>query len=724
MAAGDDLSALLSKLSLEQYKSTFEDEEITEVSLLHSMGEEMLRESMVELGMKDAHVDVLAKALFSEEGDGEDELALEDNAGGDDDDGLALEDNDDDGLALEANEAPAPAPPASVAAAEPVTTAAPTVSAASKKAAERVKNQGNDALKNGQFADAAVLYGQAIGLDPTNAAYYSNRSSAYASLSQFEKALDDAKNAIRLKSDWAKAHLRHASALTGLRRHQEALDAYNAALQCEPSNAQIKALVAAASETALVEKELAADGFDWMAELNDRVAPTPFYERGLQLQDDAPMTIDYREALQEGLEAIGREEGRLVLRTPRGAAMVVNGIEGTNFEKIVCVGARTATTTAQQLKGATGPVAVKLWHMLSDWRDEGDDEDAIRERMIRRADAEHTRIRALSGCKHWLQLIADVAAEKEALIGSVPYPAIYLEHFPGQDLTELLTILQPPGARQAAKRANAAAANGADDDSDCSDDDHFDDDDEEEVDEEAVAEAWERAKAEYTPDKLGEELALIKEVALGTMRALKEAHGAGFRFEPDGSEGPFLGDVLFHKGRVKLVDTEPLGEYEEGDDQRFTAEPLVYSPVGEYLRAWWESTRLKIGMEMNTQHPDKRYAEVLSGYGALNWMLFKWEPERLQGDEIIRLLTHGAEQAAPHHDPTLEAHWEDFMNRAFVMLGPRRFDELKEISNLIQANEITGPDVVARSRYLMGREFEGLHSEYLKILKKAGVKLK
>lgn len=110
--------------------------------------------------------------------------------------------------------------------------------------------------------------------------------------------------------------------------------------------------------------------------------------------------------------------------------------------------------------------------------------------------------------------------------------------------------------------------------------------------------------------------------------------------------------------------------------------------------------------------------------GALNWMLFKWEPERLQGDEIIRLLTHGAEQAAPHHDPTLEAHWEDFMNRAFVMLGPRRFDELKEISNLIQANEITGPDVVARSRYLMGREFEGLHSEYLKVLKKAGVKLK
>ena len=32
-------------------------------------------------------------------------------------------------------------------------------------------------------------------------------------------------------------------------------------------------------------------------------------------------------------------------------------------------------------------------------------------------------------------------------------------------------------------------------------------------------------------------------------------------------------------------------------------------------------------------------------------------------------------------------------------------------------------DVVARSRYVMGREFEGLHDEYLAILKKLGYKL-
>ena len=84
--------------------------------------------------------------------------------------------------------------------------------------AERVKAQGNDALKQGKYAEAASLYGQAIGLDPTNAVYYSNRSSALASLSRFDKALADADKCVELRPDWAKAHLRRAGALQGLKK--------------------------------------------------------------------------------------------------------------------------------------------------------------------------------------------------------------------------------------------------------------------------------------------------------------------------------------------------------------------------------------------------------------------------------------------------------------------------------------------------------------------------
>ena len=159
-------------------------------------------------------------------------------------------------------------------------------------------------------------------------------------------------------------------------------------------------------------------------------------------------------------------------------------------------------------------------------------------------------------------------------------------------------------------------------------------------------------------------------------------------------------------------------------NRTFTAEPLVYSPLGEFIRAWWEGTALKIGMKTGELCPHKAFQDVLNGFGTLNWLLFKWEPSQLHGDTIIRLLTHGAEaMSEPAHDPTLEAHWEDFLNRAFVMLGPRRFDEIKEINALMQAKEISGKDVYARSRYLFGRDFEGLHEEYLLLLRKAGVDL-
>jgi hypothetical protein len=129
-------------------------------------------------------------------------------------------------------------------------------------------------------------------------------------------------------------------------------------------------------------------------------------------------------------------------------------------------------------------------------------------------------------------------------------------------------------------------------------------------------------------------------------------------------------------------------------------------------------------MKTGERCSDERYAKVLDGFGTLNWMLFKWPPEQLHGDEIIHLLVNGPQaQAQAQVDPTLERHWEDFMQRALLMLGPRRFDELKDINNLLNSNEITGPDLVARARYCFGRDFEGLNEEYLLILKKLGVKL-
>ena len=56
---------------------------------------------------------------------------------------------------------------------------------------------------------------QAIELEPGNHVLYSNRSGAYASLKDFDKALEDANKTTELKPDWAKGWGRKGSALHG-----------------------------------------------------------------------------------------------------------------------------------------------------------------------------------------------------------------------------------------------------------------------------------------------------------------------------------------------------------------------------------------------------------------------------------------------------------------------------------------------------------------------------
>jgi tetratricopeptide (TPR) repeat protein len=215
---------------------------------------------MVELGMEPSHVDTLARALFGsvnqpmEEVDDDDDLVLEDQAEPADPEAAAEEESDDE-LALEENPSEAAA-----AAVPPPPAAAPAVSDANKRAAERVKAQGNDALKAGRLKDAATLYGQALALNPTEAVYYSNRSSVLISLQQHDAALRDAHECVRLRPEWAKSHLRVGAALSEMKRHAEAAVAYGKALRLEPSNRQIAAL----EEAAKIEAESAENQFDWL----------------------------------------------------------------------------------------------------------------------------------------------------------------------------------------------------------------------------------------------------------------------------------------------------------------------------------------------------------------------------------------------------------------------------------------------------------------------------
>ena len=69
---------------------------------------------------------------------------------------------------------------------------------------EELKQQGNKAFSSGNYQDAIGFFSKAIDLDPSNHVLFSNRSAAYSSLRDYEKALQDADKAINISPNWAK----------------------------------------------------------------------------------------------------------------------------------------------------------------------------------------------------------------------------------------------------------------------------------------------------------------------------------------------------------------------------------------------------------------------------------------------------------------------------------------------------------------------------------------
>lgn len=103
--------------------------------------------------------------------------------------------------------------------------------------AEALKAEGNKAFAEKKFDEAMYVtdfsclvcclllccfltrssdkFTQAIELEPQNHVLYSNRSGAYASKKEFDKALEDANKTTQIKPDWAKGWGRKGSALHG-----------------------------------------------------------------------------------------------------------------------------------------------------------------------------------------------------------------------------------------------------------------------------------------------------------------------------------------------------------------------------------------------------------------------------------------------------------------------------------------------------------------------------
>lgn len=124
--------------------------------------------------------------------------------------------------------------------------------------ADALKAEGNKAFAAKDFTTAVDKFSQAIELDPTNHVLYSNRSGAYASLKQWDKALEDADKTTQIKPDWAKGWGRKGTAEHGVGNLVASKDAFDEALKLDPANAQAKSGLEAVNRA--IEAEARADG--------------------------------------------------------------------------------------------------------------------------------------------------------------------------------------------------------------------------------------------------------------------------------------------------------------------------------------------------------------------------------------------------------------------------------------------------------------------------------
>eukprot|EP01102_Stenamoeba_stenopodia_P015776 TRINITY_DN5429_c0_g1_i1.p1 TRINITY_DN5429_c0_g1~~TRINITY_DN5429_c0_g1_i1.p1 ORF type:complete len:268 (+),score=76.49 TRINITY_DN5429_c0_g1_i1:233-1036(+) len=109
-----------------------------------------------------------------------------------------------------------------------------------KKKAVEAKEKGNKLFAQKKWKEAIEAYNKAIKLDPTEAAFYSNRSAAYMGMGDYNSALKDAEECIKVKSNWAKGYYRKGMALVSLKRLLDSEAAFKEGLQYEPENAEIK----------------------------------------------------------------------------------------------------------------------------------------------------------------------------------------------------------------------------------------------------------------------------------------------------------------------------------------------------------------------------------------------------------------------------------------------------------------------------------------------------
>lgn len=124
-----------------------------------------------------------------------------------------------------------------------------------KKTAEEYKALGNEAFSKKDFKTAIEFYTKAILQEKSNHIFFSNRSASYAGLQEWENAIKDAKECIRLNPEFIKGFYRLATAQLESKDYDAAEVTIKQGLSIDSNHAQLLKLL---RSTKLYRKAAAA----------------------------------------------------------------------------------------------------------------------------------------------------------------------------------------------------------------------------------------------------------------------------------------------------------------------------------------------------------------------------------------------------------------------------------------------------------------------------------
>lgn len=111
-----------------------------------------------------------------------------------------------------------------------------------KSKADKLKEEGNEFLRQKKYKEAIECYTKAIEIDKENAIFYCNRAAAKYLLSDYASSIDDCKTAVEIDPKYAKAWDRLGLARMRLSKElmKETCQAFEEALKQNPSNGGYK----------------------------------------------------------------------------------------------------------------------------------------------------------------------------------------------------------------------------------------------------------------------------------------------------------------------------------------------------------------------------------------------------------------------------------------------------------------------------------------------------